>query len=121
MGLTMVACLAISAYALLTKTDFTMMGAGLCMALMVVFVVSLIALFLPAGMARPLEIGIAGFVIIIMGFFIIYDLQLIVGGGRHQYDIDDYIIAAMNLYVDVMTMFLEILKLLNLLNSGNDN
>jgi FtsH-binding integral membrane protein len=74
MGLTLVACIAISAYAMVTKTDFTLWGAGLCMAILVLAVVSLLALFLPSNYAKPIEIGISGLMILLMGVFIIYDL-----------------------------------------------
>ena len=47
LGLTTAACLAISIYAMLTKSDFTGFGAGLCMTLMLVCLVSILAIFLP--------------------------------------------------------------------------
>lgn len=120
MGLTFAICLALSIYAVLTSSDFSSIGAGLSIALIIVAVVSLLSFFLPRDWAKPIELAICGIMIFLMGLFIIYDLQLIVGGRKHQYDIDDYIVAAMNLYVDVMMMFVEILKLLNLLGSNND-
>ncbi len=73
-GLTFATCLAISIYALVSDTDFTMFGGGLCIALIIVSLVSLLAFFLPREYGKPVEIAISGFVVFIMGLFIIYDL-----------------------------------------------
>ena len=52
---------------------------------------------------------------VIFSFYIIYDTQLIVGGNnrRIQYSVDDYALAAINLYLDIINLFLMILDLLN--------
>ena len=49
--------------------------------------------------------------VIIYGLYVIYDTQLIAGGGQHELSMDDYVIGAMILYVDIMMMFLELLRL----------
>ena len=45
--------------------------------------------------------------------FIVYDTQLIVGGKHKklQFGIDDYVFAALNLYLDVINMFYYLLLL----------
>ncbi len=48
--------------------------------------------------------------VILYGTYLIYDTQLLVGGRRQQYTEDDYIIAAIQLYLDIIIIFLEILK-----------
>ena len=50
--------------------------------------------------------------IVVLGIFMIYDTQLIVGKGRHRLSLDDYIIAALILYLDIITIFLYLLDLL---------
>lgn len=47
-----------------------------------------------------------------MGIYIIYDTQLIVGNKENKYTIDDYIFAAMALYIDIIRMFIYILRIL---------
>lgn len=47
-----------------------------------------------------------------MGLYIIYDTQLILGKGEASLGIDDYIFAAMSLYIDIVQLFMYILQLL---------
>ena len=53
----------------------------------------------------------AGFCVIIYGLFLIIDTQLIVGGGRHELSIDDYVIGALVLYLDIIYIFIELLRI----------
>ena len=43
-----------------------------------------------------------------------YDTQLIVGGAhkKHQFGVDDYVFAALNIYLDIINLFLLLLQLL---------
>ena len=52
---------------------------------------------------------------LIFSFYIVYDTQLIVGGNHRklQFRTNDYVIAAMSLYLDLINLFLMILDLLN--------
>ena len=74
MALTLAVCIGITLYALFTKTDFTPFGAGIIMALVVILVVSILALFLPKEYAKPIEIAICGVTIFVVGIIIIMDL-----------------------------------------------
>ena len=49
---------------------------------------------------------------IIGGLFLLIDTQLIVGGKRHELSIDDYVIGALILYMDIIYIFVYMLKLL---------
>ena len=52
--------------------------------------------------------------VVLFSFFIIYDTQIIVGGKHRQYELDDdrYILGSVLLYLDIINLFLEILRLL---------
>ena len=52
---------------------------------------------------------------LIFSFYIVYDTQLIVGGEHKKimFHTDDYVLAAISLYLDVVNLFLYILELLN--------
>ena len=52
---------------------------------------------------------------VIFAVYIAYDTQLIVGGKhkKRQYHPKEYILAALGLYQDVMSLFLDILSLLD--------
>lgn len=49
------------------------------------------------------------------GFYLVYDTQLIIGGQhkRMQFDMDDYVLAALSIYLDIINLFILILRLLN--------
>jgi len=49
--------------------------------------------------------------IVIFSIYILFDLYLIIGENGVGYSKDDYIIAAMTLYIDIMRLFMEILRL----------
>ena len=54
---------------------------------------------------------ITGFLIVFYGLFLIYDTQLIAGGKKHELSYDDYVVGALLLYIDIMMLFLELLRL----------
>ena len=51
------------------------------------------------------------------GFYLIVDTQMIMGGKSIELSIDEYILAAMLLYIDIIQIFLYILRILG--NSRN--
>ena len=52
---------------------------------------------------------------LIFSFYIVYDTQLIIGGKhtKYKYDDEDYVIAALSLYLDIINLFIYILEILN--------
>ena len=53
--------------------------------------------------------------IILFSFFVIFDTQLMLGqwGGHElEFSLDEYAFAALNLYLDILNLFLNILQLL---------
>merc|ERR1712012_151083 len=103
-------------YACCTKTDFTGFGAYLFGALLALtlfgFTVPLLASAGLSFTALNLVFNIVG--VLLFVFYIIYDTQLIMGqhgGHKEQFEIDDYIFASLNLYLDVVNMFLYILQM----------
>ena len=55
---------------------------------------------------------VAGFCVVLGGFFLLIDTQRIVGGRHHELSIDDYVIGALVLYMDIIYIFIYMLKLL---------
>lgn len=104
--LTMAVTLSLTLYACTTKTDFTMMGGAIWIISAVLMVVFIISWFNPSVI---LQLIICGLVIICYGFYLIYDTQLIIGGKSHELSIDDYVIGAMLIYIDIIVLFLRIL------------
>ena len=55
-------------------------------------------------------------VVVIYSIYLLYDTQLIMGKFGNEYSIDDYIFAALNLYLDIINLFLYILQILGASN-----
>ena len=109
-------------YAMTTKSDFTFCG-GMLWALsfgLIVFWLLFIFIaptFSQANM-RFIYIGACMAGVVIYSIYLIYDTQLIMGKFGNEYSIDDYIFAALNLYLDIINLFLYILQILGASNSN---
>jgi len=110
LAITGVMFLGLTAFAWQTKIDFTMHGGAMFALLLALIITGFMTIWIPG--LRTVYAGIGAFV---FSLFIIYDTQMIIG-GRHkkvQFSVDDYVFAALNLYIDVVQLFLYILQLLN--------
>lgn len=104
--------LACTLYAFTTKSDFTTSGAIVWILAMTLLFAAMIflPLFAWSGNWVGYDILIC-LIVMILGFFLIHDTQLIVGKGKWRLGIDDYILGAMILFVDIITIFLYLLEL----------
>jgi len=114
-GVTAFVFVALTAYAFTTKTDFTGFGPYLFAGLMVMctfgLILSILAWCGVAVKAAMVCYDIMG--VLLFTFYIIYDTQMIIGGDHKvQFTIDDYVFAALNLYLDIINLFLYILELI---------
>jgi FtsH-binding integral membrane protein len=115
-GLTTIIFCGLTVYAFKTNTDFTGFGPMLYGALLSLVAWGISICFLGA-MGVPIDwaimfydlVGVLVFVI-----YIVYDTQLIIGGEHksHKFTVDDYVFAALTLYLDIMHLFLRLLRLL---------
>ena len=106
----------LTAYACKTDTDFTGMGAYLYAALLTLVVFGVVGSFFSAFYHTPwMQNLYAGAGALIFSLYIVYDTQLIVGGAhkKHQFGLDDYVFAALNIYLDIINLFLYILRMLS--------
>lgn len=122
-GLTAGMFVGLSIYAMTCAQDFTGFGPYLAAALisvsMFILGMATFSFFFPnAGAAFPIVKKIlAGFMVMIFSFYIVYDTQLMIGNGfngkehKQQFELDDYVIAALNLYLDIVNLFLYLLEL----------
>jgi len=102
--LTAVAVGSFSYYAINTKRDFSGMGKYLFVTLVVLIVATITNIFLQLPI---LHIVISAVTVILFSFFLIYDTQSIIRG-----DYPTPMMAAINLYIDILNMFSGILSLL---------
>lgn len=100
---------ALTLYAFTTETDFTWLGGILFILGAVLVICSIFVALFPSD---AMGVLLSGLGVLILGLYLIYDTQLIAGKGGSAYQIDDYILAAMHLYVDIIQMFLYILQAL---------
>ena len=108
--MTLAVTLALTIYALTTKTDFTMCGGFFFVGTMLLLMFGLFYFIYPSKVMYNMYC-IGG--VLLYGFYLIYDTQLIAGGKRYELSMDDYVIGALMLYIDIIQMFLYILQLLS--------
>ena len=107
--LTIVTTLTITFYACTTKTDFSYSRVILLIAFSQLFMVGLVSIIFQFRILYALYTFLST---IMLGFYLIYDTQLIMGKFGYGYSVDDYIFAAMEIYMDIIRLFLMILRLL---------
>ena len=108
-GMTAGMTLALTIYAMYTKTDFTVCGSLFFIISAGMLLLMLFSLFMSfATWWHPLVASIA---VMVYGLYLVFDIQLIAGGRSHEISMDDYVIAALLVYVDIMMIFIELLKL----------
>ncbi|HUX83180.1 MAG TPA: Bax inhibitor-1/YccA family protein [Halothiobacillus sp.] len=101
--------LGLSAYALISRRDFSFMGGFLMIGMIVVLLAMVGNLFfhLPA-----LSMALSAAVILLMSGFILYDTGRMINGG-----VDNYLMMTVSLYLNIFNIFVS---LLNLLGASRD-
>lgn len=101
--------IALTVFALQTRMDFTMMGGVLLSILMSLIIFGLLLLFFPSPVLHKVYAGIGA---LLFSVFIVFDVQLMTGRGRNAVSPDEYVLASINLYLDIINLFLYVLALL---------
>lgn len=108
-GITIVVSVGLTIFAFQTKWDFTLKGGLLFVLLLVLITFGIIA-----GIMNDKVVNIvyASLGALLFSFYLVFDTQLMLG-GNHKLAIspEEYIFAALNLYLDVVNLFLYILAL----------
>jgi FtsH-binding integral membrane protein len=97
----------LSLYAVYSKRDFSAWGSFFVVGVVVLFIAMLINMFV-ASAAGALWIAAVG--VLIFAGLLVFDTWRIVRSG--QYGQDDYVLAAVSIYLDLLNMFMFILSLL---------
>ncbi len=100
---------ALSAYALVKKTNFSFMGSFLIVGVLVAFLAGLGAIFfeIPA-----LSLAVSAMFVLLMSGMILYQTSEIVHGGE-----TNYIMATVGLFVSIFNLFTSLLHILGFMNS----
>ncbi|XP_050351764.1 protein lifeguard 1-like isoform X3 [Nymphalis io] len=109
-GLTAAVCLALTLFAFQTKWDFTVMGGALLCATVILLIFGIVAIFIPG---KTMTLVYASLGALIFSLYLIYDTQLMMG-GKHKFTIspEEYVFAALNLYLDIINIFIYILTII---------
>ena len=101
---------ALTIYAWQTKIDFTAMGGALLCGLLCLILFGIWTAIFPSQVAQTAYAALAAG---LFSLFIVYDTQQIIGGKHHshKFEIDEYVFAALTLYIDIIQLFLQLLKL----------
>jgi modulator of FtsH protease len=111
LGGTGVIFLALSAYVLTTKKDFSFMGGFLMVGLIIVVLASLANIFLSIP---ALSLALSGAIIMLMSGLILFDTSRIINGGE-----TNYIMATVSLYLSLYNIFVSLLQILGVFG-GDD-
>jgi modulator of FtsH protease len=103
MGGTATIFVALSAYALVTRKDFSFMGGFLLAGIVVAFLAGLGALFLDVP---ALSLTVSAAFVLLMGGLILFETSRIVHGGE-----TNYVMATVSLYVSLYNLFVSLLAL----------
>ena len=98
--------MALSAYVLTTKRDFSFMGGFLMVGLIIAVLAMVANIFLQIP---ALSLALSAAIILIMSGFILYDTSRIVNGGE-----TNYINATVSLYLSLYNIFVSLLQLLGI-------
>ncbi|XP_013418294.1 protein lifeguard 4 isoform X6 [Lingula anatina] len=104
-GLTCAVVIALTVYTLQSKKDFSSWGAGLFSVLWILILAGFLQFFFQSPMLeRMMSIGGA----VLFSLFIVFDTHMLM----HKLSPEEYILASINLYLDILNLFLYILRIL---------
>lgn len=101
--------LALSAYALTSRRNFSFMGGFLTVGVLVAFLAGLAAVFF----SMPgLSLAVSAMFVLLMSGLILYETSNIIHGGE-----TNYVMATVSLYVSIFNLFTSLLQLLGVMGS----
>ncbi len=98
----------LSAYAVLSRRDFSAWGSFFIMGLWVLIATSLLNIFFPTALGT---LWIAAATVAVFSGLLVFDTWRLVRSG--QYGPEDYVPAAVSIYLDLLNLFIAILSLLS--------
>eukprot|EP01134_Creolimax_fragrantissima_P001152 CFRG1152T1 len=118
LAITCLVTVAIAGFAMQTKIDFTFLTGTLIVVGFVMMGMSVFIVFLHSRMVDIMFSGLGAF---LFGLWLLVDVQLIVGGEhREEISPEDYVFATLILFMDIINLFLYVLRLVEILG-GNNN
>lgn len=111
-GLTASVFFALAAYATVSKRDFSFLGKFLFVGVILLLVAMVANLFFQVPAA---SLALSAIAVLIFSLYLLYDLSNIVRGGE-----TNYVMATMNLFLDLFNIFVNLLNLLMAFSGQRD-
>ena len=109
LGTVTVVFVGLTIFALTTDLDFTKSWPYLFAITMVMIVAGFVLMFFPSHIGQMIYAAIGA---VLFSVYLIFDTQMIIGGKRdYEFSVDDYVPAAISLYIDIVQLFIYILQL----------
>lgn len=102
-------------YAFYTDEDYTTSSALVIILSVVLLVLFIVTMFTDSPFIRNLYCAVG---VLLFSIYLVIDTQMIMGGKSLELRVDEYVLAALLLYIDIIQIFLYILQLLS--NNNND-
>lgn len=111
-GVTFLIVASLTVFAVQTQIDFTTKGMYFLVCLLGLVVFGFLLIFFPSNIAAVVYATIGA---VLFSLYIVFDTQLIMGGKNRQFELspEDWVLGALNLYLDIMNLFLFVLQLLS--------
>uniref|UniRef100_A0A8C5I044 Transmembrane BAX inhibitor motif containing 1a n=1 Tax=Gouania willdenowi TaxID=441366 RepID=A0A8C5I044_GOUWI len=113
LGITAVVCIAVTVFCFQTKVDFTKCQGLFCILGIVMLVVGIITAIVLSFKYIPwLHMLYAALGAIVFTLFLAYHTQLLIGNRKHSISEEEYVFAALSIYVDIVQIFLFLLQII---------
>jgi FtsH-binding integral membrane protein len=116
--LTLATVLTLTYYAWNTKKDFTVHSGTMLVCLVLLIFSSLIFLIVRIPLSNLVVMYGS---LVLFCIYLIYDTQMLIGSRGKKFTEDDYILAAISLYLDIIVLFFQILKIFGENKNKNNN
>jgi len=110
LGVTAAICFLVIMLVQFTSFDFSQLLPVMMVILLGWCIVLFSMMILGLTMSRTLYACIA---VAIFTVFLVIDVKMLIGDGRYEFDEEDYIFAAINIYLDIINIFLYVLEFLD--------
>lgn len=101
-------------YACYTEEDYTTSSLMVIVLSVILLILFVVTMFTDSPLIRNIYCGVG---VLLFSIYLIIDTQMIMGGKSIELRVDEYALAALLLYIDIIQIFLYILQLL----SNNNN
>ncbi|XP_038162280.1 transmembrane BAX inhibitor motif containing 1a [Cyprinodon tularosa] len=113
LGITAVVCIAVTIFCFQTKVDFTKCRGLFCVLSIVMLVTGIItAIVLSFKYIYWLHMLYAAMGAIAFTMFLAYHTQLLIGNRKYSISPEEYVFAALSIYVDIVQIFLFLLQII---------